>query len=241
MVSLIEKLYKAGADFKQSSGGIYYAEINGIPIAKVCSSCDEFKVLEEFSFRKDGVLSRMNQCKECVRKYKIENKEIIREKNKIYFHINPEKRLINNRKRWELIRHLPYNLTKEKLEKTLEFFGNCCALTLSEDYELDHVIPIAIGHGGTIYGNIIPLRKDLNISKGNKNIFDWYKTNGKRFGIKQEQFDMLIEYVANANGLNMREYKEFYYWCFDNQRNVEEIKTDKRFSVDIWQETIINA
>ncbi|WP_280525631.1 hypothetical protein [Peribacillus butanolivorans] len=31
------------------------------------------------------------------------------------------------------------------------------------------------------------------------------------------------------------EFRSFVYWCFENKRDIDEIKADERRSVDIWR------
>ncbi|MGF6951014.1 hypothetical protein QF028_003519 [Neobacillus sp. B4I6] len=102
--------------------------------------------------------------------------------------------------------------------------------------ELCHVIPLSSGHGGTTAGNMIPLRADLIRSKGSKNIFEWFNANKSRFGMPQKNFDRMVEWLASANALTAHEYRNFVYWCHENQRDIDEVKADQRHSVEIWRE-----
>ena len=217
MVSLVEKLYKAQAHFKESRGGIHYAEMNGIPIAKVCTSCDEFKRLKDFSSRDlGGVLHRKNHCRECVREYKKSlGREYLNEQARKYRKNNPEKYLINFHKRRARLSLLPDDFSLKDMESTLMAFRNGCALTGSADFHWDHVIPIATGCGGTTFGNMIPLRSDLNISKNDRNIFDWFEGNYVRLGISREKFDHAIDWLANINDMTVPEYRDYVYSCFE--------------------------
>src|SRR5699024_2915067 len=123
---------------------------------------------------------------------------------------------------------LPYSLSEGDVSKISKYFSGGCSITgEKEDLHLDHVIPIAVGHGGTIYENMIPLRADLNLSKSDRNIFDWFADNRERFGLEQRKFDELIEYLADINNMTKKEYEEYVRWCHDNPRTLDEIKSEE--------------
>ena len=104
----------------------------------------------------------------------------------------------------------------------MEYFDRRCALTGETDITEEHAIPLSIGHGGTIHGNMWPLCKRLNSSKYNKNIFEWFEANRQRFELSQAKFDRLIEWLAAANDMTVEEYRDFVYWCHANPNDVLE-------------------
>lgn len=121
------------------------------------------------------------------------------------------------------------NLTE--VEAVLETFDNKCPISASTDTHLDHFIPISIGHGGTYKGNMIPLDRILNQSKGAKNPFEWAETITEE---KRTNFNKVVEYLAEINGLTVEEYREFVYWCFENKREVEDITEENKDSLELW-------
>lgn len=146
---------------------------------------------------------------------------------------NTKKWIINNKDRWKLITDsaihnrrsrlagLPNTLTVNELIKINDFFDNQCALTgASNDIHLDHVIPVSWGHGGTTIENIIPLRADLNISKGDKNILTWFESNVIRFNLDEIKFNKLINYLAKINNKSVEEYISHINWCEENKRDL---------------------
>ena len=156
---------------------------------------------------------------EVTRKYKQENKESIAEKARKYQQENKELFQIKSARRRAQKRKLPDDLTSEQRTATLERFNSSCALTgYTEGIHLDHVIPIATGHGGTISQNMIPLRADLNHSKNARCIFDWFYDVKDYFKLSQTKFDELIEYLADINGMTADEYEDYVRGCHDNQR-----------------------
>ncbi|SER88775.1 hypothetical protein [Psychrobacillus sp. OK032] len=195
-----------------------------------------------------------------VRKKRIENPEKLREMDKRRYNENPEKmkeyvnlwrrknpekaRISNNRwtknnpekvslyssRRRALKSTLPAGLTLRHQIEIKERFANVCALTGEADTHMDHAIPLAVGHGGSIPENCYPLRADLNVSKGAQHIFEWFEANKERFGLEQRKFDELIEYLAQLNAMSTQEYRKYVDWCFDNPRSIDVIKTEKEES-----------
>jgi hypothetical protein len=109
---------------------------------------------------------------------------------------------------------LPSNFTADEKKKVSERFEDSCALTGDKvDLHWDHVIPISTGRAGTVYENMIPLRADLNSSKSDENIFEWFVANKSRFNLPQDRFDSLINYLAELNGMTREGYREFVYEC----------------------------
>ena len=165
---------------------------------------------------------------ELSRKYQQENKERIAEYSRKYQQENKELFQINFAKRCARKRQLSDDLTLEQRNATLGHFNNSCALTgCTDGIHLDHVIPLAIGHGGTTAQNMIPLRADLNISKNARCIFDWFYDVKDRFKLSQTKFDELIEYLADINGMTADEYEDYVRGCHDNPRVIDETILDE--------------
>jgi hypothetical protein len=159
---------------------------------------------------------------EYMAKYRKENKSKIYEREVKYRKENPDKNFIKAHRRLARKLALPDDLTSEQKVAISIRFNDACALTGdSESVHFDHVIPLASGHGGTIYGNMIPLRADLNYSKNDSNIFEWFDINKNRLNLPQERFDTLIAYLAEINGMTVNEYCDYVYWCHANPRNID--------------------
>jgi 5-methylcytosine-specific restriction endonuclease McrA len=142
---------------------------------------------------------------------------------KKYYANNKEKFKINTLNRLARKKLLINDFTFEECEDIINTFGGCALTGSSDNLHLDHVIPLASGHGGTTYGNMIPLRGDLNISKNDRNIFEWFEGNRQRFELSQEKFDRLVEWLASANAMTVEEYRTYVYWCHDNPRIISGI------------------
>lgn len=141
---------------------------------------------------------------------------------------NPEKARAIKLTRRSKEMSLPYNFEEEDMEFILSRFKGCALTGEPEKIHWDHVIPLSVGRGGTIRENMIPLRADLNISKSDRCIFDWFADNRERFGLSQRKFDELIEYLADINGMTVEEYEEYVRWCHDNPRSIDEIETEEQ-------------
>jgi hypothetical protein len=221
---------------------------------KECTKCNEWKPLNKFSTDKKGTGGFKSECKECsakrFKKYYEENKCYMHERAKKWKEINRELHLdymylyhiehkqqeklyrnqnkdilrLNVTRRLARKRQLPDDFTFEQEMSVAAEFNKSCAMTGGSNIHWDHVIPLSVGHGGTTYGNMIPLRADLNQSKNDSNIFEWFEANRQRFELSQERFDNLIAYLASANAMTVEEYRDYVYWCHANPRTIDEIK-----------------
>jgi hypothetical protein len=168
-------------------------------------------------------LNNPHIARERGRRWRADNSERINEMSRNRRKNNPEASRLIVQRRLARKRVLPDDLTVNQVQQILEHFGGC-ALTGSEEYHLDHVIPLATGHGGTVYGNIIPLRPDLNITKSDKNIFEWFEANRQRFNLSPVKFEEAVTWLANANKVTPQDYKEHVYWCHSNRHSLDDLK-----------------
>ncbi len=101
---------------------------------------------------------------------------------------------------------------------------------------LDHFIANNTGHVGRIIGNIYPLNYRLNLSKRNKNPYEWIKEEAVSKQICTDKWNQLIKYFAHCYGLTSSEYKDFVYWCYDNPRRIKDIERDGNItSLELWR------
>jgi hypothetical protein len=170
---------------------------------------------------------------EYQRKYTAENREAISERQRAYYasnkervaemcrnwrRNNPEKDILISERRRARKKSLPDDFTESQMIETLDLFGGCALTGEVSDLHWDHAVPLATGHGGTTFGNMIPLRGDLNLSKSDGNIFEWFERNKQRLNLEQGRFDLLIEWLASVNGMATDEYRSFVDECFENKR-----------------------
>ncbi|MFK4417092.1 hypothetical protein ABH961_005681 [Bacillus sp. RC251] len=202
-----------------------------------CGKCKQWKPLTNFGKNKRTPSGFKNCCKKCdaedSKKYRNRNVEHVKDYNRRYYAANKEKFMELQRKSrrenkakhnsYKQIRRarknaLPDTLTPEQIEKITTYFNGACALTGSTDYELDHFIAITTGHGGTTFKNMIPLSRTLNASKNNKNPFEWFEDNKCRFKLDDNKFFSLIDYLANINGMSMKEFRDYVYKCYSDSQ-----------------------
>lgn len=196
---------------------------------KKCSS-KEFKdwrednIVQEKARRAKYYADNRGTEKEYSRDYGNKNSEKVAMWKREWQRINSDKRAEQERSRRYKLSLMPNNLTEEDKRDILRHFNNSCALTGStERLEMDHVVPISTGRIGTTKGNIIPLTSKINISKGSSNIFDWYNENGERLNISSENFNYLVTYLAEINGMSLEEYRKYVEWCFNNPKPITEL------------------
>jgi hypothetical protein len=205
-----------GIHGKRGSKGVaYYESSDGNILAKSCTKCGEVKKLDYFAILKLGLGGRVSICKECrVKDYELNRQHEIERVLK-HQRDNPDKNKLRQHRRRARKKTLPNDFAEEQMTVTHNYFGGC-ALTGSSEIDWDHVVPLASGHGGTTYGNMIPLRSDLNKSKNDANIFEWFSANKERYHLSQERFDALVLWLAKANGMTTEKYQEHVYKCFNN-------------------------
>lgn len=206
---------------------------------KRCPTCKNEKSLAEFPKDKRTPLGVKYECKVCHKERNLRlyytNRERYLAVSNVYRHNNPDAQKAKRQKQRTLERNLTFAWAKKDIESVKAQFDGKCPLTGSTDIHYDHFIPLGIGHGGTYNGNMIPLDGRLNESKQAKNPFEWVKT---RDDVDINDFNKVVDYLAELNGLTAEEFRSFVYWCFDNKRSVDDVKRDGRNSVDIWKEAI---
>ncbi|MGG0741304.1 HNH endonuclease [Niallia taxi] len=195
-----------------------------------CSHCHEVKAIESFGV-KNAAKDRINpKCKQCVCDYQNQRNQL----PEVYIY-NKNK----SQKRRAILKELPHSLTIQEWKNIKQRFNNCCFLTgkvlIESKLSIEHVIPIATGHGGHIKENVLPLDISLNMARKDKNIFEWFYTLDANEDMKR-RFSEAIDYLAFMNEMSVKEYKEFVYYCDRFRRTVEEVKVTERTSRELFEE-----
>lgn len=152
--------------------------------------------------------------KEYSKRYRIENAE--KEAKRLHEHYikNKERYTMNTNKRRAMLKSLPNTLTNEDWNNILKDFNNCCALSnSSERISMEHFIPVSSGFGGTTKGNVYPMNLSLNISKSDKNPFEWIKTQPEEY--QDNFYNVLVPYLAGQNNMSLEEFTKYVYSCFE--------------------------
>ncbi|MBY0098679.1 hypothetical protein [Mesobacillus maritimus] len=188
---------------------------------KKCNLCGESRIEMFYTYQK-------TRCKACQRAKQYE-----------FNRNNPEYLKAKNQRRRARLKALPHDFPPNVWKAVLDRFDGRCCLTNSKDVSLEHVVPLCVGHMGTEIGNVIPLDRTLNLSKGSKNFLDWFNEIEASLEM-HDRFDEVISYLAELNGLTFDQYLEFLYWCEDNKRTIEEIEAATMSSVELFKATIEN-
>jgi 5-methylcytosine-specific restriction endonuclease McrA len=228
----LESVQELGLYVRDKYGNIInYITIKGFnhllsEIKVKCNRCDNSETLEDALIDETRSWGLMSKCRKChnsfTKKWVTNNKDTYRN-------------FVSTR--LEKYSSLPYRLKEQEVRATFSYFNSKCAITGREDKNLtlEHFIPLDIGHSGTHVGNLIPLLKRVNSSKNSTNPFEWFE-NWRFKDFYDDNWEKLIQYLANQNALTVEEYKEFVNWCFKNPRTLEEIAKDPRHSIEIWRE-----
>jgi len=218
---------RVGKYVKETYGGVYEYlahtdQTELAPYIKIaCSSCQEVGGIEDWYGASRNLWGLYHVCKSCqnehARKWNAKN---------------PEKLFEYNTNRREMAEALPGEHSDETWRTVRNAYGWNCAFTRSERVAIDHFIPVAIGHGGTYEANLIPLDFSLNTSKQHYHPSRLHQ----RHGVSLESYTSVVCYLATLNGLTSAEYEAFIDWCFANPRTVEEVRADRRHSIEIWRE-----
>lgn len=199
-----------------------------------CGKCRQIKHMSEFHKDRRRASGVRSSCKECIsaenkrkvrdpnydhltpkREYRRRKADMLREMRRVYRSKTRKEHALNEAKRRARKRSLPDDFTANDLQEVLFIFDNKCAIT-GESYEhMDHFIPISSGYGGTVVGNMIPLSSGMNLSKGNQNPFVWADSLSEEH---KARFSIVVEYLADANGMTTAEYKTYVNSCFANEK-----------------------
>lgn len=127
--------------------------------------------------RKEYYKENKEQILEYYKKYRINNKEEIRKKQKEYFSSPRGQQMIQRHSaiRRSRMKGLPSTLKYDEWIESIEYFSNSCAYCGKEGgkFHQEHLIPMCKG-GYYTKQNIIPACKSCNLSKGEKDLMEWY-------------------------------------------------------------------
>lgn len=198
-------------------------------IGKVCTRCCEWKPLSQYSQERKAGDGLKSQCKSCKSKsygvYSRSNRDLFKDYQE---------------QRKEMVASLPSDITSVDLKEIMGNYDYRCCLTGerldSSALHLDHIVPYSVGHVGNVHYNVWPITGSLNMSKGNKNVFQWARERAVQRGdIDLMRFYTVMNDIAASADLTLAEYESFITWCHDNPRTAEEAREDKRHSIEIWR------
>lgn len=134
------------------------------------------------------------------------------------------------KKRKGMKKLLPNTLTKEQWAGVLGEFHNTCALKENgKQITKEHFIPLSTGHGGTTIENIYPMEANLNVDKSGKNPFKWVKSQPQH--IQHNFRHKLVPYLAEINGMGVKEFEDYTNWCFEHPRTQKQVAIDNEIGL----------
>lgn len=154
-----------------------------------------------------------DKVKAMSKKSRQRNAEGYKRRLKEFHARNPEAKKIYHANRRARLLALPNNFTTEWAEVLLELYGGCIVTGKTEDLHWDHFIPIKTGHGGTTFGNMIPLHSAVNMRKSAGNPIDFLMSEG----FTDTQLYGVLYTLAKFNQMTVAEYIEYVYGCFDEK------------------------
>ena len=152
------------------------------------------------------------RIKEYRKAYRKRNREREKELHKAWINDNRGKARLNVQKRRAKRKSLPSTLSIKQKEHLPELQNHKCIISgITDNLHLEHFIPISWGVGGTTFENCYYLEGSLNISKGNRNPFEWIKTQPTEY---QSNFhNKLVPMLAERNNMSVEEFTDYVYQC----------------------------
>jgi hypothetical protein len=218
----------------------------------LCKECKAERARNYYQHNKEKVLAatkkwtsqNKEKVKQTSQKWYEDNKEKFDAYRKQYYVEHKEeefKRMkLYSQKRRTLQMYLHYDFSSEIEKEIKQLYNFSCALTgKTENVQMEHFIPISWGHGGTYKENLYLLEGTLNVSKKDRNPFEWIKQKRIQKQIDLSKWNILIQRLASENGLTINEFEEFVYWCEQHKRDIHQLKKDRnKTSLEIWKEKI---
>jgi hypothetical protein len=185
-------------------------------------------------------LQNPDKVKAQAKRSRERNKDGYKRRLETWKDANPERykagKRANTQNRRALAKSLliEYNASESSFIRVL--YDGCALSNEVNELHDDHFIALSTGHGGTYLANMIPLSSELNLSKSNRNPFEWINEVGDK--INYEKLANTVVMLAYLNELTVKEYIDFVYWCYDNPRSIESITDDNRDSLSYWRRNV---
>jgi hypothetical protein len=202
-------------------------------VYKTCGECRVPKPLLSYSRHPRMPYGLAWNCKSCAAGYVSK-----------WMRNNPEAKKAVRHNRLAIGKNLIATITESELVAINETFLHACCLTGSTNkIHLDHFVALNTGHGGSYFGNLVPIRADLNIAKSDRNPFVWAQSKSASI---RKRLRHVVACLADLNGMSVTEYTTFVNWCYDNRRSIAQIRSDNAAygyivdSRDLWRASLTN-
>ncbi|MDU1313944.1 MAG: HNH endonuclease [Clostridium septicum] len=152
---------------------------------KVCNKCNKELEIKKYRERPNGGFYSV--CRECENKY-----------NKYYRKENPDTykaiHSITEQRRRKMAKKVISTFNNSDWKQCKEYFNNECAYCgrSLKNLTQDHLIPLSKG-GNYTKNNIIPVCRNCNSKKHNKDFFTWYKE--QNFYSKERE-NKIVKYIS---------------------------------------------
>ncbi|MFV1453570.1 HNH endonuclease [Bacillus mycoides] len=167
---------------------------------RTCSVCNEDKRISEYNTKGYGY---RKECKRC--QYK---------EDRLRAHARKSRKL-----------GLHVKLEGEGMEEFRNIVMDAaCILTGSfENVSSDHIIPTSLT-GGSHISNLLPIRRELNASKGALPFFLWVRTKNfceiaKKYDVRPERVEFFIDLAAKSNCMTSDQYERYTLWVWKMQQD----------------------
>ncbi len=151
------------------------------------------------------------------KKYRADNRERRNKYAREWYSANIDKErnrvLLKQTNRRAIEKGLRAGFDNDWKEMLLYLYEGCIVTGEKVDIHWDHFIPLATGEGGTHYGNMVPLKSSLNMSKGASNPINFLIESG----ITDKRLFDILWVLSYFNDMTMSEYIEYVYKCFDDK------------------------
>lgn len=202
---------------------------------KKCSKCEQHypantDFFNKLARSKDGLDYMCKECKKEQRKkwnrkpLSKEQKNKQKQQNIAYRKTKRGKHIAKRamHKRRSIEHQVEHTLKAGEWEECLQYFNYKDAYTglpLTNESQ-DHIIPITFG-GGYIKENIIPCNRDINSSKGNKNMLVWYK---QQIYFDEDRLERILNWMGDYKKYLYVPLKQLEYIDFQSQNSIQYYK-----------------
>ncbi len=127
--------------------------------------------------KKARYLKNKEKHNEGVRRWQKQNPDKMAAIYARYSQNNKEKVYLKNNKRRVRVKDATFVILDKEIKRL--YSGNCIHCGATENTTMDHLIPVSRGGGHSI-GNLVPMCKSCNSSKGKRLYAEWRYKNGRR-------------------------------------------------------------
>jgi hypothetical protein len=169
----------------------------GEVIQKVCRTCQQVKLVENFPSYVEGHLRP--DCKECFKKDRARYTQSIPNKRKAYKQVQ-RARVVG----------APDAYSEEDWRALKEHAqGKCMISGKKVKLQAEHVQALSKKWLGSTKGNIILVSEEVNQAKRDMSLFEFLQSDKSKGLINFDRLKETLEYLAEQNGMSLLRYLQF--------------------------------